>query len=311
MRLSSLSDRALLMIILVVLLIMITFNGLSVEASDQPVVILQSSEIEAYNLAAKGVGEVLKGRKTLTYTLAGDPNRIPHVMEKIALVSPKLVIAIGSLATLALKMEPIRVPIVLCLVVNPSEALQLERSWAISMHLPPDEAYRRIEEVLPRSRIGIPYDPERTGELVGSLLNYFKNKSIQLIPIPVKSPVDLNSALTQVRSEIDALWILPDASFLDPVSAKFLLRYSVSESLPLLGYSEGFSKSGALMSLAGDYQEMGRQAAETAEQILSGKDPPKVKYPRGMRTYINLQVAKRLNIQVGQSLILLAERVYP
>ncbi len=311
MRLLSLNDRTFLMINLVIFLMMGIFNGPSVEASDRPIVILQSSEIEAYDQAAKGVGEVFNHTKTVTYTLAGDPNRIPYVMEKIALVSPKLVIAIGSLATLALKMEPIHVPVVFCLVVNPSEALQMERSWAISMHLPPDEAYRRIEEVLPRSRIGIPYDSERTGELVGSLLNYFKGKSIQLIPIPVKSPADLNSALTQIRSEIDALWILPDASFLDPVSAKFLLRYSVSENLPLLGYSEGFSKSGALMSLVGDYQEMGRQAAETAEQILSGKDPPKVKYPRGMRTYINLQVAKRLNIRVGQSLILLAERVYP
>jgi putative ABC transport system substrate-binding protein len=311
MRLLLLNNRTSVMIHWVALLIMVIFSGPSVEASDQPIVILQSSEIEVYSLAAKGVGEVLKDGKALTYTLAGDPNRIPHVMEKIALVSPRLVIAIGSLATLALKMEPIHVPVVFCLVVNHSEALQMERSWAISMHLPAEEAYRRINEVLPRSRIGIPYDSERTGELVGSLLNYFKGKSIQLIPVPVKSPAGLSTALIQARSKIDALWILPDASFLDPASAKFLLRYSVSESLPLLGYSEGFSKNGALMSMVGDYREMGRQAAETAEQILSGEDPSKVKFPRGIRTYINIQVAKRLNIPVGRSLILLAERIYP
>jgi putative ABC transport system substrate-binding protein len=309
MRLFSPGMRTFLMINLVTLLII--FKGLSVEASDQPIVILQSSEIEAYDLAAKGVSEVLRGRKTLIYTLAGDPNRIPYIMEKVALVSPKIVIAIGSLATLALKMEPIQVPVVFCLVVNHSDALQMKRSWAISMHLPADEAYHRINEVLPRSRIGIPYDSERTGGLIGSLLNYFKNGSIQLIPIPVKSPRDLNTALIQVRSKIDALWIFPDASFLDPISIKFLLRYSVSEGIPLLGYSEGFSKSGALISLVGDYQEMGRQAAETAVHILSGEDPPKVKYSRRMRTYINLQVAKRLNIPVSQSVILLAERVYP
>jgi putative ABC transport system substrate-binding protein len=299
------------MIKLVILSIMIIFSGLAVEASEKPIVILQSSEIEAYDLAAQGVREALKGRKTLIYSLAGDPNRIPHIMEKVVLASPKIVISIGSLAALAFKMEPIHVPVVFCLVVNHSEALRTERSWAISMHLPADEAYHRIREVLPGGRIGIPYDSERTGELVGDLLNYFKNKPIQLIPIPVKSPADLNTALIQVRSKIDALWILPDASFLDNVSIKFLLRYSVSESLPLLGHSEGFSRSGALMSLVGDYQEMGRQAAETAVQILSGENPQRVKYPRGMRTYINLQVAKILNIPVGQSLILLAERVYP
>ena len=294
-----------------ILLTIVFFQYPLAEASERPIAILKSDDVEAYNSAAKGVLEALKGQNTQTYTLSGDVNRIDHVMEKVSLVSPKAVIAVGSLAVLALKVHPINVPVVFCLVVNHSKALEIPGSWGISMHLPASEAYERIRQVLPRSRIGIPYDPERTGDLVRDLLSYFKDRPIRLVPMIVRSPSDLAPNVAKIRSEIDALWILPDASFLDPVSAKFLLRYSFSERIPLLAYSEGFSRSGALLSLVADYEDMGRQAAELARLVTSGKKPPRIQNPTRLRTFINIEVANRLNIDVGRSLIVLAERVYP
>ena len=284
---------------------------LSVSSLTHPIVILKSSDIDAYRKATRGVMDALKNHPALVYNLNGDLNRISHVMEKIEIVSPKAIIAIGSLSVLALKTVPIDTPVVFCMVVNPTEALQTPKSYAISMHLPIDEAYHRIKQIFPGGRIGIPYNPERTGDLVENFLSYFKETPIELIPFVVHSPSDLGPNLTRFRSKIDALWLFPDSSFLDVISVKFLLKYSFTENLPLIAYSKGFSKSGALLSLVGDYEEMGRKAAQVALRVVSGDNPPKVQHSLKLQTYINLQVANRMNILVKNSLIALADQVYP
>ena len=283
----------------------------STEGADRPIVILTSAPIDAYQQAEAGALAGLRPHRTVTYTLDGDPNRIPHVGDQLSLISPKAVIAIGSLAVMALKAHPVDAPVIFCLVVDHTRALSLPRSWAISMHVPAEEAYQRIRQILPKRRIGIPYDPKRTGRLVGDLVALFQNTSIQLVPIAVQSPVDLSPALFAARARFDALWIVPDASFLDTISVEYLLRYAAAEGLPLIGYSEGFTRSGALLSLVADYRDMGRQAAEVAERVAAGEEPPPIQHPRRVQTSLNLRIADRLGITVNPGLAALAERVYP
>lgn len=280
-------------------------------AMERPIVILTSSPIEAYRKAETGALETLGHQKTVTYSLNGDPNRIPHVANQISVLAPRAVIAIGGLAAMALRTHPVDAPVVFCLVLDHTRALRLPHSWSVSMHVPAGEAYDRIRQVLPKRRIGIPHDPERTGWLVRELTAFFQHTPIRLVPLIVRSPAELGPALAAGRSEIDALWIVPDASFLDAVSIKYVLKYSATERLPLIGYSDGFTRSGALLSLAGDDADMGRQAAELAQQVAAGKEPPRVQPPRHILTFFNLRVAERLHITVNQGLVALAKRVYP
>lgn len=283
----------------------------STQGADRPIVILTSAPIDAYQQAEAGALAGLRPHRTVTYALGGDPNRIPYVLSQLSLLSPQVVIAIGSLAALALTTHPVDAPVVLCLVVDHPQALRLPRSWAVSMHVPADEAYDKLRHVLPRRRIGIPYDPGRTGWLVRELTAFFQHTPIGLVPLVVRSPAELGPALVAARSEIDALWIVPDMSFLDAVSIKYLLKYSAAEGLPLIGYSGGFTRSGALFSLAADDQDMGRQAADLAKRVASGEEPPRVHPPRHILTFFNLRVAERLHIAINPGLVALAERVYP
>jgi ABC-type uncharacterized transport system substrate-binding protein len=60
-----------------------------------------------------------------------------------------------------------------------------------------------------------------------------------------------------------------------------------------------------------DYEDMGRQAAEMTRMVVAGKNPPRTQNPTRLRTFVNIEVANRLNIDVNKSLIRLAEGVYP
>jgi putative ABC transport system substrate-binding protein len=284
----------------------------SVHAGERPVVIITSSDIDAYRQAESGARERLRGPKVKAYALNGDPESIPDAVERASLLSPQAVIAIGSLAAAALKAHPVEAPVVFCLVIDHNAALKsVPHSWAISMHPPAEEAYARISRIVPEHRIGIPYDPDHSGWLVREFLRFFKGTSMTLVPFIVRSAGELGPALIDRRDEIDALWIVPDPGFLDAMSVKYLLKYAATEGLPLIGYSDGFTRSGAVLSLAGDHRDMGRQAAEVVERLKTGDSPSRVQPPRRVRTLINLRVAARLGIAIDPGVAELAERVYP
>jgi putative ABC transport system substrate-binding protein len=284
----------------------------SAHAGERPVVIITSSGIDAYQQAELGARERLRGHKVRTYALNGDPDLIPHVTNQVSLLSPQVVIAVGRLAAAALKAHPVEAPVVFCLVINHHAALKsVPDSWAISMHVPAEEARDRIRRIIPEHRIGIPYDPDRSGWLIRDLVSSFTGTSMTLVPFIVRTSRDLGPALLAVRDQIDALWIVPDTSFLDAVSIKYLLRYSATQGLPLIGYSDGFTRSGAILSVATDHRDMGRQAAELADRIAAGQDPARVQPPRRVRTLINLRIAARLGVTIDAGTAALAERIYP
>lgn len=294
------------------MLILLLFRILPAHAAEQPIVILIGDNIEPYNLAARGANQGLQGRKTETVVLGTDPEQIIHTMERISLLSPAAVIAIGSQAALALKATPINAPVVFSMVVEHEQWLKQPRSWAVSMHLSPEDSYERIRQVLPMKRIALPYNPERTGLLVKELIAYFqKHTPIRIIPMIVRKPAELGPALIRESGGYDALWIFPDSSFIDALSVQYLMEYAFQQRLPVLGYSEGLSKNGAVLSLAGNYEDMGAQAAEIAQFIIAGRNPPRVSFPRRIRTYLNLRVAKILNLEITDTLIASADRIYP
>lgn len=295
-----------------VLVLASTASPGTASAGGRPVVIITSSNIDAYRQAESGARERLRGHKMKTYPLNGDPESIPDVVEQASLLSPQAVIAIGSLAAAALKAHPVDAPVVFCLVIDHNAALKsVPHSWAISMHPPAEESYARISRVVPEHRIGIPYDPDHSGWLVREFLPFFNGTSMTLVPFTVRSARELGPALLETRDQIDALWIVPDPGFLDAMSVKYLLKYAATEGLPLIGYSDGFTRSGAVLSLAGDHRDMGRQAADVVERLKTGESPARVQPPRHVRMLINLRVAARLGITIDPGVAELAERVYP
>ncbi|MEW6681839.1 MAG: ABC transporter substrate binding protein [Nitrospirota bacterium] len=286
------------------------FGGIA-EAAERPFVVLASSQIKAYQDAVTGVREGLQGHRVVTYSLEGNPNRIPYVVNQISLLSPKVVIAVGGLAVLALDSRSVDAKVVACLAVDDAQVLDPSRSWVVSMYAAPREIYARFQEFLPHHRIGIPHHPERTGPILRPMMEFFEQTPIRLVPIVVRSPGDLAAALSAARADIDALWIVPDSSFLDELSIKYLLRYSVVERLPLIGYSDWFARSGGLFSLMPDYRDLGIQAGELASRINAGEHPSHLQFARNVKTFINLRVAKQLRIPISPSLAALANRVYP
>jgi putative tryptophan/tyrosine transport system substrate-binding protein len=280
-------------------------------AVEHSIVVLVGSDIESYRQAAEGAQKGLQGLRAVILPVHPDLQQLKYAMEKVSLMAPQVIIAIGSEAALAAKITSLPVPVIFCLVVDHHEWLRVPNSWAVSMHLSPEDMFNRIRQALPNRRIAIPYNPERTGSIIKDMTGHFSKKNIELVPIVVQKPSELGPAMAKARGDYDALWIIPDPSFVDPLSVRYIIEYSIEEHLPIIGHSEAFTKNGAVLSLAGNYEDMGQQAAEMAFQVASGRNPPRLVYPRKIRTYVNVRVARILNLRITETFIAQADRIYP
>jgi putative ABC transport system substrate-binding protein len=82
--------------------------------------------------------------------------------------------------------------------------------------------------------------------------------------------------------------------------------------MPVIGYSRGMVKAGALFGLICDYEDLGRQAGEIAFRILKGEKPKEipVEPPREKLLIINQIVADRIGFDTPDEIIEKAYEIF-
>jgi putative ABC transport system substrate-binding protein len=162
-----------------------------------------------------------------------------------------------------------------------------------------------LQEVLYQvKRVGLLYDPSKTGFFVKKALYSSEKLGIKLIVKEVHSPKDVPSMLDSMKDGIDAFWMLPDTTVVTPETVEYLLLFSLENKIPVLTFSDKYLDLGAMISVSIDAFDIGRQAGEMAKEILSGSDIknlPRVHAQKAVLT-LNLKVAKKLGIRVNNNI---------
>jgi len=104
-----------------------------------------------------------------------------------------------------------------------------------------------------------------------------------------------------MKEKIDAFWMLPDITLITPETVKFLLLFSFENNIPLLAFSEKYVEAGAFMSTGIDAFDMGIQAGELANEILSGRGAKDVQQVCARKVVVstNLMIARKLGINLN------------
>jgi transcription initiation factor TFIID TATA-box-binding protein len=79
-----------------------------------------------------------------------------------------------------------------------------------------------------------------------------------------------------------------------------MLLFAFRNRIPVIGISDKYVKSGVLLALSFDSEDIGRQAGELANRILSGEDVKKFSLikPRMVKLSINLNTAEKIGIKI-------------
>ncbi len=280
-----------------ILFFLILFPGVS-EAGPE-IVAIQSIRVEPYEEAIKGFQSVCNARiNRIVVSESGGTD----VVRKINEIRPDMVLAIGRDAlSMVKRIEGI--PIVYLMVLNPQSTLSGEKNiTGVSMNIPPEKQLMVLLGALPYTKnIGLLYDPNRTDYLVRKAKDAARKIGIKLIAREIHSSRDAPSLIMDMKEKIDVFWMLPDITVITPETVKFLLLFSLENNIPLLAFSEKYVEVGAFMSTDIDAFDMGSQAGEMANKILSGRGVKNVRqvHARKLVVSTNLMIARKLGINLN------------
>lgn len=212
-----------------------------------------------------------------------------------------LIFSLGTNATrLARRIAGDR-PIVFSMVINPvAQGLYnpdgKEPVTGVTMDVTFAEQFDALKRVLPRARkVGVVHQSSNAS-LVQRARDAAKAKGLELIGVPVETSDQIPAALEQLTGKIDALWSFADSLVYSPNLAQFIILHTLRNRLPFMGVSPGYVKAGALFCVYANYEDVGKQSAEIAVEILKGKSTSSIpmQSPRQSRLALNLSAAEAI-----------------
>jgi putative ABC transport system substrate-binding protein len=215
---------------------------------------------------------------------------------------PDVILAVGADALLGLKAIK-DIPIVYAMVSNP-ESIPFGGTniTGVSMNITPEKQLSLLQEAFPDlQRIGLLYNPLKSGRFVEKALTSSRDTPIKIIVKEIHHPKDVPLKINSLKDKIDLFWMIPDSTVFSPETVEYLFLFSSENKIPVLTFSEKYLSMGAVMSLTIDARDVGRQAGEMAEKILSGAkvaDIPSVD-ARKANVTVDLITAKKLGIPIN------------
>jgi putative tryptophan/tyrosine transport system substrate-binding protein len=265
--------------------------------------VVQSLPIKPYNDALQGFKAVCKSRPT---RIVGPDLNEAEIRGKVRRNKPDLILAIGMDALEKVKTVN-DVPIVYLMVLNPQDMLRDDGNiTGVSMNLAPERQFSILREVLPNvKKIGIFFDPGKNGYYISRVHNAAALMGVELLTKKVYSSREAVASVEGLKGKVDALWLLPDTTVVNPATIDLLLLSSIENKIPVLTFSDKYVEKGALLSLEVDAAESGKQAGEMAVKILGGASVNSIKREDARESIltVNLIVAKKLGISINGNVI--------
>jgi len=273
-----------------------------VAAAEQRIVAVQGFGIKPYEESLKGFQSVCNVEMK---TIVISEQEGTEIIKSIRRIKPDMILAVGVDALS--KVKKIKdIPIVYLMIPNPQSVISKEENiTGVNMNIPPEKQLGLLQEVLYQvKRVGLLYDPSKTGFFVEKALYSSEKLEIKLVLKEVHNPKDVPSMLDSMKDEIDIFWMLPDTTVITPETVEYLFLFSLENKIPVLTFSDKYLDLGAMISVGIDAFDIGRQAGEIAKEILSGtniKNLPRVDARKAVLT-LNLKVAKKLGIRVNNNI---------
>jgi ABC-type uncharacterized transport system substrate-binding protein len=147
----------------------------------------------------------------------------------------------------------------------------VRRAGAVYADVPLARVSEGLRAVFPgKSRLGLIHRPSVAGPDAAAIAR-LRQMGFDLHVVECASPDGLLAAFASLRGKADFAITEPDAELYNSATVKPLVRASLEQRLPIVGFSAAFVRAGALVGVYPDFHELGRQTGQLAERILTGK----------------------------------------
>lgn len=257
-----------------------------------------ASNVPAYDEALEGLRATLGAQAVRVVTLdqLGKGERICTLA---AYDMPGVVIAVGSTALNALSDCSGLAPLLATMVLPSGNA---DRAGAgnhavVTLEIPPDTLLQRIRRMYPGGkRLALVRGPALSSARANDIQILAKRAGIVVELLPCPGPRELLDSIQFLDRPFDFLWCLPDPALYQGPTIPALVLSAMRRRLPIIGFSEGMVRAGALVGFYPDYKDIGSQTGELVLRRLDGLPCPPRTSPRKVKTAINERVMRALGI---------------
>ncbi|MBI5307735.1 MAG: hypothetical protein HZB37_05230 [Planctomycetes bacterium] len=293
----------------VVLIGWISFHFTLSFAGENPVLVIRSQDIAAYNEAIEGFKDECKKANIpigAVLDLKGNVNTGERLIKGIKpkYPAPQLILSVGVLAaTLAKEHFPFT-PIIFCMVVNHERfTLSGDNVTGIAAEASVEEQLLAYKDFFGgRRNIGVIFDPMGSEEgIVREAEQVAHKMGFNLIKAEAAFPDMAEAALKNIVDKIDALWIIPNHVIVAKDSLDAIFKITAQRCLPTFSSSIAIARAGALFAISPEYETIGLQVSQIARTLLSLQSTTSlgVQRPEKFRLTINSKTAKKLGINVS------------
>lgn len=168
---------------------------------------------------------------------------------------------------------------------------------------PIDKQIGSAQQALPQAKkVGILYTTsEGNSEVqVKEASKEFEKKGYQIIKKGISSSNDVQDATASLMKDVDFVFVPTDNTIASTMS--MIGELSRTHKVPVIGGSTDMVDAGGLLTYGTNYEQLGRQVARMAIQVLKGKNPADlaVQYPKKLDLHINHEMAQQLGIDLSQ-----------
>lgn len=221
--------------------------------------------------------------------------------------TPALIVTVGTTALNRLNASdeavPAKVPLVAMLVSRTALAKAAAASsrplTGVYLDQPLERQLALLRLAVPgRDRIGVLLGPD-SGRYRNAIGNAIRSGGLHESIALIDGAEQIAEGLRACLSDSDVLMTIPDAEIFSGNTARNILLAAYRHRVPVLGYSAAFVRAGALMAVYSTPEQIGRQAAGLAAEILAGRLPA-AEEPQEFNVAVNANVARAFGLVLDE-----------
>ncbi len=290
--------------------------------------LLKFVEIEESEEAEKGVlvgleeAGLVKARDYEVKGLSahGDMATVTALVDASVTEGADLLITLSTPTLQAALSRGRSLPVVFTFVADPivagagrSDEDHLPHVTGVYLHGAYEEVIATVRECLPSVQaVGTLFVPAEVNTVYHKdmVVKAAKAAGIEVVAVPVTSPTEIaDAALSLCSRKIDALCQI--GGNLLGSSFTSIARAARQARLPVFGFMSTQAHQGAVVAVARDYYEGGREAGHLAARVMRGEDPADLPFRpvQSTRIIVNLKAARQNNLTLPPTLIQRADEI--
>ena len=260
------------------------------------IVVVASLGVGAHRSAIEGIRAAL-GKSSSQIRIVELAEARSGLAARVRLAAPgtRVIIAVGSEALQIVEGEQPTVPVICTMLLRstPEQYAAASPTATISLDVSIQSLLARLKVLFPeKTRLGIIRNPALGGLNSAPLPARSQLQGFTVRVVECSGAEQLLAALDSLQGQVDFVWCLPDGRLYNSATIKPLILASIEHRLPLIGFSENFTRAGAAVGIYPDFRDIGLQTGEVARQVLDGQPLHAPEGPRRLRVAINQSVLR-------------------